>query len=65
MLPPLNKRTLEDLLNDEHLSDWFKDALKSALERDPFEAELDAELLFNALRARRLEIERRVLDGIT
>ncbi|MBL8024839.1 MAG: hypothetical protein JNL74_00425 [Fibrobacteres bacterium] len=59
---PLSKKSLEQLLTDEHLSDWFKDTLRSALQRDPFEAELDAELLYSALRARRIEIERRIID---
>ncbi|MBL8028892.1 MAG: hypothetical protein JNL74_20880 [Fibrobacteres bacterium] len=49
---PVNKQALETLLLDEHLSDWFKDALKSALKKDPFEVELEAELLYNVLKAR-------------
>lgn len=58
----VSKKDLEELLKDEHLSEWFKTALKESLARDPFEACLDAELLYNALKARCKSIEDRILS---
>jgi hypothetical protein len=60
--PKVSKSDLEALLQDEHLSEWFKTALKESLARDPFEACLDAELLYNALKARCRGIEDRILN---
>ena len=59
--PKVSKTNLEALLHDEHLSEWFKTALKEYLARDPFEACLDAELLYNALKARCKGIEEDIL----
>jgi len=58
----ITKKDLELLLQDEHLSEWFKTALKESLARDPFEACLDAELLYNALKARCKGIEDRIIS---
>jgi hypothetical protein len=44
--------TPEELLSDPSLSFWFKDALKSALKRDPVDALSDVELLLGVLSAR-------------
>jgi hypothetical protein len=45
---------LSDLiLNDPAASFWLKDALRSALERDPVDAVADAETLAAALRVHR------------
>jgi len=60
--PKVSKADLEALLKDEHLSEWFRVALKESLVRDPFEACLDAELLYNALKARCKDIEDRILS---
>jgi hypothetical protein len=40
----------EVILSDVSASDWVKDALRSALERDPVDALNDAEILAKALR---------------
>jgi len=63
IFPKITKKSLEQLISDDNLSEWFNVALKTALERDIFEAELDAELLYNALKSRRIEVERRILEG--
>ena len=41
----LNDEEIRQLLADPGLSDWFKQALSSSLERDPVDAANDAELL--------------------
>ncbi len=43
---------MNELLNDRAISFWFKDALKSALKRDPLDALSDAELLTSVLQKR-------------
>ena len=63
MVGPLSKKSLSELLNDPHLSAWFKTALKASLERDPFEACLDAELLYNVLNARSCAIQMHILKA--
>ena len=40
-----NDEEIRQLLADPGLSDWFKQALSSSLERDPVDAANDAELL--------------------
>ena len=46
-LPPI-----EDVLRDPAASFWLKNALKTALERDPVDAANDAEILLHLLNAR-------------
>jgi len=58
----VSKNDLEALLNDPHLSEWFKTALYESLKRAPFEACLDSELLYNALKARCKGIEDRIMS---
>ncbi|WP_442763853.1 hypothetical protein [Malikia spinosa] len=40
-----NDEEIRELLADPGLSDWFKQALSSSLDRDPVDAANDAELL--------------------
>jgi hypothetical protein len=42
---------VDDFLEDPGASDWFKMALRSALERDPVDAANDAEVLVSVLRS--------------
>ncbi|MFH0918870.1 MAG: hypothetical protein V1913_00795 [Fibrobacterota bacterium] len=49
--------TTEELLSDPSISYWFKEALKSALKRDPIDALSDAELLLRALAAHAHDIQ--------
>lgn len=42
---------IQDILNDPSASQWLKDALTSALQRDPLAAADDAELVFEVLYA--------------
>ena len=42
---------VNDFLEDPGASDWFKMALRSALERDPVDAANDAEVLVSVLRS--------------
>ena len=42
---------VNEFLEDPATSDWFKMALRSALERDPVDAANDAEVLFSVLRS--------------
>ncbi|MBL8027514.1 MAG: hypothetical protein JNL74_13925 [Fibrobacteres bacterium] len=58
----VTKKSLERLLKDPNLSDLFKTTLAKSLEKDPFEACLDAELLYNALKAREQTITEDILD---
>lgn len=44
--------TIEEVLSDPCASDWLKDALRSALERDVVDAANDAEVLSDLLIAR-------------
>lgn len=44
------------LLNDPAVSHWFKDALRSALARDPLDAARDAGLLAAVLAERQREV---------
>jgi len=57
----VTKKRLESLLEEPHMSVWFKMALKTALERDPFEAVLDAELLFRVLKDRENDLYKRII----
>jgi hypothetical protein len=41
----------DDILEDKAASYWLKNALRSALERDPVDAVADAEILAAALKA--------------
>ncbi len=54
-----NHDEIPQLLADPGLSDWFKRALRSALERDPVDAANEAELLCDVLdqRARAVAAE--------
>jgi hypothetical protein len=45
-------RSEEDVLNDFSASYWLKNALSSALQRDPIDVSRDAELLARLLRER-------------
>jgi hypothetical protein len=40
-----------DLLNDPCISFWFKNAFRKAIERDPVDALVDAELLLFSLKS--------------
>ena len=42
----------QEVLNDPHTSDWLRNALRSALERDPVDVANDAEYLRNILTQR-------------
>jgi hypothetical protein len=44
--------TCKVILSDYSASDWLKDALRTALERDPVDAVRDAEILAAALSER-------------
>lgn len=44
-LPEPNVLTIQDVLNDPTASNWLKDALRSAMDRDPVDAANDAEIL--------------------
>ncbi|MFZ2170157.1 MAG: hypothetical protein WAW61_11030 [Methylococcaceae bacterium] len=48
------------ILVDISASDWVKDTLRSALERDPVDALNDAEILATALRENLNDTQRRV-----
>jgi hypothetical protein len=48
------------ILVDVSASDWVKDTLRSALERDPVDALNDAEILATALRENLNDTQRRV-----
>jgi Arc/MetJ-type ribon-helix-helix transcriptional regulator len=48
------------ILVDVSASDWVKDALRSALERDPVDALNDAEILAKALRENLDDVQRRI-----
>jgi len=52
----------EAILVDVSASDWVKDALRSALERDPVDVLNDAETLVKALRENLDDIHRLVND---
>jgi len=52
------------ILVDISASNWIKDALRSALERDPVDALNDAEILTKALRANLDGMQRRVNDSM-
>ena len=52
---------IRDLLNDPALSHWLRDAMLSALERDPVDAANDAGLLALVLDRRAGEIGARAL----
>lgn len=43
---------INNILNDPLASNWIKDALRSALDRDPIDAANDAELLASLLASR-------------
>ena len=64
-MPLESDKTIARLLVDPSLSYWLKDALRTALERDPLDALNDAEALCQVLteRAREvLELEERGSD---
>lgn len=44
--------TIDQVMSSEEASFWLKDALRTALMRDPIDAANDAELLANLLRDR-------------
>jgi hypothetical protein len=48
MAPP----TIHEVLADFSASHWLKDALRSALQRDPVDAANDAEILYSVLAAK-------------
>lgn len=48
--------TIEQVLKDPACSSWFRNALKSALDRDPVDAANDAALLYRLLDRRCHEI---------
>jgi hypothetical protein len=48
--------TPENILNDPSASDWLKNALRSALNRDVLDAERDAEILFKVLHAEMVKV---------
>ena len=52
--------TCEAILVDVSASDWVKDALRSALKRDPVDALNDAETLVKTLRENLDDMQRRV-----
>lgn len=54
--------TCKAILVDVSASDWVKDALRSALERDPVDALNDAEILVKVLKVNLDDIQRRVND---
>jgi hypothetical protein len=44
--------TIDEILNDPSASNWLRDALRKALDRDPVDAANDAEILAAVLAAR-------------
>ena len=50
------------VLADPSASYWLRDAIKSAMKRDPLDALRDAETLADVLRENLADIERRNLD---
>lgn len=56
---------IRDLLQDASLSYWLRDALTSALDRDPVDAAADAGLLSAILDRRADEIAARALAALT
>ena len=56
---------IRQLLADPALSDWFKRALRSALERDPVDAANEADLLCGALDRRAQAIAAEALASQT
>lgn len=59
---PLANRILA-VLNEPSTSDWLKNAVKSAFNRDAVDAVNDAELLAELLREHLEQMEARVLAG--
>lgn len=55
---------IRQLLGDPGLSDWFKRALRSALERDPVDAANEADLLAVVLDRRAQAIEAAALASL-
>ena len=55
---------IRDLLNDPALSHWLRDAMLSALERDPVDAANDAGLLALVLDRRAGEVAARALAQV-
>lgn len=51
-----------EVLADPSASYWLRDAIKSAMKRDPLDALRDAETLAEVLRENLADIERRNLD---
>lgn len=47
--------TVQEVLNDSKASTWLKDALRSALNRDPMDAANDAAFLASLLRQAMLD----------
>ncbi|HSG21509.1 MAG TPA: hypothetical protein VLA64_00975 [Azonexus sp.] len=52
---------IERLVSDPGVSFWLRDALLSALQRDPVDAANDAEMLFAVLDKRAIEVRERFL----
>jgi hypothetical protein len=52
------------VLADPSASYWLRDAIKSAMKRDPLDALRDAETLADVLRENLADIERRNLDQV-
>jgi hypothetical protein len=59
-----NDEEIRQLLADPGLSDWFKQALSSSLERDPVDAANDADLLSIVLDRRSRAIAADVLTSL-
>jgi len=57
-MKPLTDWTPEEVLADPTASDWLKNALRSAIERDPVDAADDAEALAQLLRGHMMRAAR-------
>ena len=55
--PPFSVRTCEEMLLNPNASEWLREALRTALMRDPVEAANDAETLRVLLLRRAAEVE--------
>jgi hypothetical protein len=60
-----NDEEIGQMLADPGLSDWFKQALSSSLERDPVDAANDADLLSAVLDRRSRAIAADALTSLT
>ncbi len=59
MNEPISALSCDDILQRQGVSYWLKDALRTAMRRDPVDAANDAELLAEVLRRRADAILRR------